>query len=88
MLEKEGKISGVEATIKETDKKKISAKAVIVTTGGFGAHKEMVAKYRPELKDYVSTNAAGSTGDGIKMIEKLGGDTVDLDQIQIHPTVF
>lgn len=31
---------------------------------------------------------AGSTGDGIKMIEKLGGDTVDLDQIQIHPTVF
>jgi len=88
LLEKEGKISGVEATIKETDKKKISAKAVIVTTGGFGANKEMVAKYRPELKDYVSTNAAGSTGDGIKMIEKLGGDTVDLDQIQIHPTVF
>ena len=59
-----------------------------MTTGGFGANKEMIKKYRPDLKDYVSTNAAGSTGDGIKMIEKLGGDTVDLDKIQIHPTVF
>ncbi|WP_426093354.1 FAD-binding protein, partial [Escherichia coli] len=29
----------------------------------------------------------GSTGDGIKMIESLGGATVDMDQIQVHPTV-
>ncbi|GAB2023517.1 flavocytochrome c [Pseudolactococcus yaeyamensis] len=86
--EKDGKISGVEVLVNETDKKKISAKAVIVTTGGFGANKEMIEKYRPDLKDYVSTNAAGSTGDGIKMIEKLGGATADLDKIQIHPTVF
>lgn len=88
ILEKDGKVSGVDVKIKETDKKKISAKAVVVTTGGFGANKEMIAKYRPDLKDYVSTNAAGSTGDGIRMIEKLGGATVDLDKIQIHPTVF
>ncbi|MCJ1968837.1 flavocytochrome c [Pseudolactococcus carnosus] len=88
IIETDGKISGVKVKVDETDTKTITTKAVIVTTGGFGANKEMIKKYRPDLKDYVSTNAAGSTGDGIKMIEKLGGDTVDLDKIQIHPTVF
>lgn len=48
----------------------------------------MIAKYRPDLKDYVTTNAAGSTGDGITMISELGGQLVDMDKIQIHPTVF
>lgn len=48
----------------------------------------MIAKYRPDLKDYVTTNAAGSTGDGITMISELGGELVDMDKIQIHPTVF
>ncbi|OTE82679.1 flavocytochrome c, partial [Escherichia coli] len=36
---------------------------------------------------YITTNQEGSTGDGITMIEKLGGQTVDMDKIQIHPTV-
>ncbi|SKA04007.1 fumarate reductase flavoprotein subunit [Pilibacter termitis] len=85
--EKDGKISGVEVTFDQKDKKEISSNAVIVTTGGFGANEEMIKKYRPDLVGYVSTNQEGSTGDGIKMIEALGGATVDLDQIQIHPTV-
>ncbi|MFK5242937.1 FAD-binding protein, partial [Lactococcus lactis] len=29
-----------------------------------------------------------STGDGITMISELGGELVDMDKIQIHPTVF
>ncbi|MBC8931693.1 FAD-binding protein, partial [Escherichia coli] len=49
--------------------------------------KDMIEKERPDLKGYVTTNQEGSTGDGIKMIEKLGGTTVDMDQIQVHPTV-
>jgi fumarate reductase flavoprotein subunit len=85
--EKDGVVNGVNVTIDQAEKKTISAKAVIVTTGGFGANKEMIAKYRPDLKDYVTTNQKGSTGDGIQMIEKLGGATVDLDKIQVHPTV-
>ncbi len=48
----------------------------------------MIKKYRPDLAKYVTTNAAGTTGDGIKMIRQLGGYTVDMKQIQIHPTVY
>lgn len=84
--ETDGKISGVQVKI-EGKEKTINADAVIVATGGFGANMDMVVANKPELAGFVTTNQAGSTGDGIQMIEALGGQTVDLDKIQIHPTV-
>ncbi|MBO0470331.1 flavocytochrome c [Enterococcus sp. DIV0242_7C1] len=84
--EKNGQVNGVTAKV-NGEEKVISGKAVVVTTGGFGANEEMIEKYRPDLKGYVSTNSEGSTGDGIKMIESLGGAVVDMEQIQVHPTV-
>lgn len=65
----------------------INAGAVIVASGGFGGNLEMVAELKPELEGYVSTNAPTLTGDGIKMAEAVGAATVDMEQIQIHPTV-
>jgi fumarate reductase flavoprotein subunit len=63
------------------------AKAVVLTTGGFGANFDMILEYRPDLKGYVTTNMPGTTGDGMKMAEAVGAGLVDMDQIQIHPTV-
>ena len=65
----------------------VNAKAVILATGGFGANLKMVAELKPELDGFVTTNAAGVTGDGIKMAEAVGAVTVDMTEIQIHPTV-
>lgn len=65
----------------------VNAKSVVLATGGFGANLEMVAELKPELDGFVTTNAPGITGDGIKMAEAVGAATVDMDQIQIHPTV-
>ena len=64
-----------------------NCKAVILATGGFGANEEMYTQYRPDLKGTVTTNAPGATGDGIIMAQKLGADLVDIEQIQLHPTV-
>lgn len=87
ITERDGKVDGVKVLFNQTDEKAITAKAVVVTTGGFGANMEMITEVRPDLEGYVTTNQAGSTGDGIKMILALGGTTVDMDQIQVHPTV-
>ncbi|MEK5235851.1 flavocytochrome c [Paenibacillus sp. FSL L8-0470] len=87
ITEKDGKANGVKVLFNQKDEKTITAAAVIVTTGGFGANMDMISKVRPDLEGYVTTNQIGSTGDGIQMIEKLGGTTVDMDQIQVHPTV-
>ena len=34
-----------------------------------------------------TTNQPGATGDGIKLAEALGAKLVDMDQVQVHPTV-
>ena len=65
----------------------VNAKAVVLTTGGFGANLDMVTEYKPELKGFMTTNAAGAQGQGIEMATAIGAGTVDMDQIQIHPTV-
>ncbi|MDK7294472.1 FAD-binding protein, partial [Streptococcus pasteurianus] len=36
---------------------------------------------------YVTTSGPGITGDGVLMAQELGAGTVDMDQIQVHPTV-
>ena len=65
----------------------INTKAVILASGGFGANEEMYTTYRPDLKGTVTTNAPGATGDGIVMAQALGAALVDIEQIQLHPTV-
>lgn len=66
----------------------IHSKAVIMATGGFGANPEMVAEYNADLKGFGSTNSPAITGEGIKMVQAIGGDVVDMKEIQTHPTVL
>ncbi len=47
----------------------------------------MVVKYRPDLEGFVTTNHKGATGSGIALLERIGAGTVDMGEIQIHPTV-
>lgn len=78
---------GIHATGKTGNSITVNAKSVVLTTGGFGANLEMVEKYKPELKGFMTTNAPGAQGQGIEMATEVGAATVDMDQIQIHPTV-
>jgi fumarate reductase flavoprotein subunit len=87
LMDENGNAAGIEAEGKEGNKVTIHAKAVVIATGGFGANSEMVEKYRPELKGFVTTNAPGALGQGIEMGTEAGAATVDMEQIQIHPTV-
>ena len=87
IIMKDGKAVGIKATGKDGNKVTINAKSVVIATGGFGANAEMVEKYKPELKGFATTNAEGAQGQGIDMATAVGAATVDMDQIQIHPTV-
>ena len=82
-----GAAVGIKATGASGETVTVNAKAVVLTTGGFGANLDMVTEYKPELKGFMTTNAAGAQGQGIEMATAVGADTVDMDQIQIHPTV-
>ncbi|MCR5081811.1 MAG: flavocytochrome c [Treponema sp.] len=86
IIKKDGKAAGV---IVEKNGKKymISAKAVIIATGGFGANPDMVVKYKSDLKGFGTTNHKGATGDAFAWIEKFNAGLTQMDQIQTHPTV-
>jgi fumarate reductase flavoprotein subunit len=87
LTDESGAVCGVEAQGKAGNKITVNAKAVILATGGFGANLDMVVQYKPELAGFMTTNAAGIQGQGILMATEIGAATVDMDQIQIHPTV-
>jgi fumarate reductase flavoprotein subunit len=86
IIKKDGRAAGV---IVEKNGKKytISAKAVIIATGGFGANPDMVVKYKSDLKGFGTTNHKGATGDAFAWIEKFNAGLTQMDQIQTHPTV-
>merc|ERR1712187_909933 len=63
--------------------------AVILASGGFGAdftQQSLLAKYRPDLMHWPTTNGEHCTGDGIKMGEAIGAKSIDLEWVQVHPT--
>merc|ERR1719203_1524965 len=63
--------------------------AVILASGGFGADfggESLLAMYRPDLLHLPTTNGEHCTGDGIKVSEKYGAKTIDLERVQVHPT--
>ena len=87
LIVKDGKVVGVQFKQGKKPAQIVHAKAVVIASGGFSANQAMVAKIDPKLKGFATTNQPGATGDGIIMGEKVGAATVDMKQIQTHPTV-
>ncbi|KAI8911218.1 FAD binding domain-containing protein [Powellomyces hirtus] len=62
---------------------------VIIATGGYAAdftETSLLKKYRPELCHLPTTNGDHCTGDGIKLTEAIGGNTLHMEKVQVHPT--
>lgn len=63
--------------IRTGEVKQINAKSVVMATGGYGS-----------LYHGYTTNAYGSTGDGIAAVLRAGGAVSDMEFIQFHPTAL
>ena len=87
VLMEDGKAVGLHAVGADGNEIVVKAPSVVIATGGFGSNPELIVKYRPDLEGYVSTNAPTITGDAIEFLQAVNADFVDLEQIQIHPTV-
>lgn len=80
------KVAGVEVE-SPRGKFTVTAGAVVLATGGFGANNDLVASYNASLKGFGTTNQPGATGDALGLVKPLDVALVDMDQIQTHPTV-
>ncbi|KAF2146544.1 uncharacterized protein K452DRAFT_241382 [Aplosporella prunicola CBS 121167] len=62
---------------------------VVLATGGYAAdftEDSLLKKWRPDTYGLSSTNGAHATGDGHKMLMKIGANGIDMDKVQVHPT--
>ena len=85
LTEQDGKVTGVKVSTSKGNYS-IQAKSVILATGGFGANLSLVGQYRPELKEFPTSNHHGATSDAFQWVSPLQVPLVHMDQIQVHPT--
>lgn len=89
-LIKEGdRVTGVKATNPDGSELVVKAKnGVVLATGGFSKNTDMVLEYANKEKwpllneKTVSTNMDSIRGDGIRMAQEVGADTMNMDQMQ------
>lgn len=81
-----GAISGVRVKDRLGESYTIKTRAVVIASGGYGSNPQKVAQLRPEFARFTSTGQPGTTGDALDLVQRVGAEVFDLDQIQIHPT--
>lgn len=62
---------------------------VILATGGYAADfgdTSLLKEHRPDTFGLATTNGTHATGDGQKMVMAIGGNGIDMDKVQVHPT--
>lgn len=70
------KVTGVKAENQNGDQITITAKNVVLATGGFTGNTEMMSEYHPYLKKVSHTGNTGNTGDGLRMAMDAGAKTL------------
>ena len=89
LTNEKGAACGIIATGETGNTITINAKSVIVATGGFAKNVELRMAYDSIWgmldEKVLSTNHPGATGDGVKMLQKLNADFVQMGNIQLLP---
>lgn len=90
LIKENGAVVGVEYENLTQPGKKIQVWGpVVLATGGYAADfssDSLLKQYRPDLWDLPTTNGDHTTGDGIKMSLAIGGKTINMEKVQVHPT--
>lgn len=81
-------VSGVRYVDESGNSHTIETSNVIFTSGGFGYSKKLLERFTPDLIGLPTTNGPETLGEGQIILEKLGAELIDMDQVQVHPTGF
>ncbi len=78
-----GRVAGILAITKDGKKLYIKSKAVVLTSGGFGANKDMMKQYsvsrnKDDYAYYIGCKS--NTGDGIRMAQGIGAGVEGMDK--------
>ena len=89
LVDETGAACGIVATGETGNTITINANSVVVATGGFSKNVELRMAYDSIWgmldEKVLSTNHEGATGDGVKMLQKLQADFIQMGNIQLLP---
>ena len=89
LVDEKGAACGIVCTGETGNTITIKAKSVVVATGGFAKNVELRMAYDSIWgmldEKVLSTNHPGATGDGVKMLQKLNADFIQMGNIQLLP---
>ncbi|MBQ8313429.1 MAG: flavocytochrome c [Clostridia bacterium] len=89
LVNEKGEACGIVCTGETGNTITINAKSVVVATGGFAKNVELRMAYDAIWgildEKVLSTNHPGATGDGVKMLQKLNADFIQMGNIQLLP---
>ncbi|MBQ7886772.1 MAG: flavocytochrome c [Clostridia bacterium] len=89
LVDESGAACGIIATGETGNTITINAKSVVVATGGFSKNVELRMAYDAIWgmldEKVLSTNHEGATGDGVKMLQALQADFIQMGNIQLLP---
>jgi succinate dehydrogenase/fumarate reductase flavoprotein subunit len=77
--------------VKTGEETNVITSHLILATGGFAADTSkngVLARYRPDLLGLASTNGKFADGSGHLAGIEIGASTVDMKNVQVHPTAF
>ena len=77
-----GNVTGVKATLADGRWVTFDAKSVILASGGYGANSAMLPA---KVKEGLFYGLDSDSGDGLKMGEKVGAATINLDLVKQYP---
>jgi fumarate reductase flavoprotein subunit len=78
-----------EATLERPDgsRERVSTAAVVLASGGFGANRQMVHEFIPEIENALYFGSDACLGDAVSIGQRLGADLGYLDAYQGHGSV-
>ena len=80
VMNADGSVGGVKAE-KAGSEFTITAKSVVICTGGYAYNPELTARFTPELAGTFGIGFPGATGDGIIMASNVGAATTHTDDM-------
>jgi fumarate reductase flavoprotein subunit len=82
LLDERGNLAGILATRKR-EQLRVSAKSVVIATGGYAGNKKLLEKYYPSSTKNIFRIGLPHMGDGLLMATEIGADTEGLGTLQV-----
>src|SRR5690625_266677 len=87
LTDSQGKLTGLSYQTPDKATYQVGARQIVLACNGFGANKELLARYAPEVSDIAYGGGMESHGDALKWGLSLGAEVANIGAYQAHASL-